>query len=113
MSCAVCGRGQRGFGWIDRSIRVAPGERANIMGACSMLCLDIIARRRGRMHKLNHFENQAIDAASDRAGAYLEEIGKTDLASMTADEWRELLTTVFVSATAQIQRLTDEDAVPF
>ena len=65
------------------------------------------------MYQLNHFENQAIEAASDKAGAFLDQLGKSDLATMTADEWRELLKTVFVSATAEIQRLTDEDAVPF
>lgn len=78
-----------------------------------MRCLDIIATRRGHMYKLNHFENQALDAASDKAGAFLEGIDKTDLATMSGDEWRELLATVFVAATAEIQRLTDEDAVPF
>lgn len=65
------------------------------------------------MYDLNHFEKQAVEAASEKAGAYLEEIGKTDLATMTGEEWRQLLSTVFVAATAQIQRLTDEDAVPF
>lgn len=65
------------------------------------------------MYQLNHFEKKALDAASDKAGAFLEGVGKTDLATMTAEEWRELLATVFVSAAAEIQRLTDEDAVPF
>lgn len=65
------------------------------------------------MYQLNHFEKKALDAASDKAGTFLEGVGKTDLATMTAEEWRELLATVFVSAAAEIQRLTDEDAVPF
>jgi hypothetical protein len=108
MSCAVCGRAQRGFGWTNRA-RNNPIE----LGACSMRCLDIIATRGGKMYKLNHFESKALDAASDKAGAFLEGVGKSDLATMTAEEWRELLATVFVAATAEIQRLTDEDAVPF
>lgn len=107
MSCAVCGRASRGFGWGFTNDN-QPKRRA-----CSMRCLDIIATRRGTMYKLNHFENQAIEAASDKAGAFLEQLGKSDLATMTTEEWRELLKTVFVSATAEIQRLTDEDAVPF
>ena len=65
------------------------------------------------MLSLTYYENEAIEAASDRAGAFLEEIGKTDLAAMTADEWRELLKTVFVAATARVQKLAEEEAVPF
>lgn len=65
------------------------------------------------MYTLNHFEKQALAAASDKAGAFLEAVGKTDLATMSQQEWQQLLATVFVAATAEIQRLTDEDAVPF
>ncbi len=107
MSCAVCGRAGRGFGFTQRRYDAA------MQGACSIRCLDILAKRGGHVFKLNHYENQAIDAASEKAGAFLEGIGKTDLATLTGEEWRDLLSTVFVAATAQIQRLTDEDAVPF
>ena len=107
MSCAICGRAYRGFGFTARR-RDAPRQLA-----CSMRCLDILNSRGGAVYDLNHFEKQAVEAASDKAGAYLEEIGKTDLSTLTGEEWRQLLSTVFVAATAQIQRLTDEDAVPF
>ena len=109
MSCAICGRASPGFGFSP------PGwgnERAPL-AACSMICLDILAREGRNMFKLNHYETPAIDAASDAAGEYLERIGKSDLATMSQDEWRELLKTVFVRSTATIQRLTDEGAVPF
>lgn len=109
MSCAVCGRAGRGYGFIVRW----GANKGQTLPACSMRCLDIIALEGRNMFKLNHFENQAIDAASDKAGAYLEKIGKIDLATLSAEEWYELLKTVFVASTAEIQRLTDEDAVPF
>lgn len=108
MSCSVCGRASRGFGWGKASAR-----EPILLRACSMRCLDIISTRKGRMYKLNHFEDQALDAASEKAGVFLDDLGKSDLATLSPDEWRELLATVFVAATAKIQRLTEEDAVPF
>jgi hypothetical protein len=109
MSCAVCGRAGRGFGV---NVRWGP-DKGTALAACSMRCLDIAALEGRNMFKLNHYENQAIEAASDKAGAYLDRLGKTDLATMTGDEWRELLQTVFIASTAEIQRLTDENSVPF
>lgn len=108
MSCAICGRAGRGFGVNPRW-----PSKGESLAACSMRCLDIAALEGRNMFNLNHYENQAIEAASDKAGAYLDRLGKTDLATMTGDEWRELLKTVFVASTAEIQRLTDENAVPF
>lgn len=108
MSCSVCGRSGRGFAFTPR------GWKADAkLPACSMICLDILAREQRNVFKLNHFENQAIDAASDAAGEFLELLGKTDLATLTGDEWRELIQLVFVRSTATIQRLTDDGAVPF
>jgi hypothetical protein len=37
-------------------------------------------------------EQAAIDAAGAQAGSYLDSIGKTDLAKLTADEWRTFCT---------------------
>jgi hypothetical protein len=114
VSCAVCGRGSRGYGFRDPV--PAPGKPNTLYRACSLLCLDVIYHRwkMGEpMFNLTHYEERAIDAASDAAGEYLERIGKTDLASLTPNEWLGFLKTVFVTSTATIQRLTDEDAVPF
>lgn len=38
---------------------------------------------------LDAYETGAMIAAGDKAGAYLDEIGKTDLATLTLEEWRE------------------------
>lgn len=112
MSCAVCGRAGRGFGFqAPRPDPFTPPPPR--LSACTMRCLDILARSKGHVFSLNHFEDQAIRAASDAAGEYLDALGKTDLATMSRDEWRQLLEVVFVRATATIQRLTDEEAVPF
>lgn len=108
MSCAICGRASRGFVFIARW---RPDRES--YPACSIRCLDILALEQKNVFKLNHYENQAIEAASDRAGEYLDGLGKTDLAMMTPEEWRTLLETVFIAATGTIQRLADENAVPF
>jgi hypothetical protein len=108
VSCAICGRAARGFAFTPRW---SPDRESH--AACSVRCLNILSVEGRNVFNLNFYETQAIDAASDRAGAYLDELGKTDLATMTSDEWRTLLTTVFVTATAKIQRLSEENAVPF
>ncbi len=36
-------------------------------------------------------ETEAIDEAGALAGAYLDSINKSDLATLTPDEWREFL----------------------
>lgn len=109
MSCAVCGRASRGYGFTSR-IGTAKHPR---QPACSLLCLDTLYRKDGRVFDLHHWENQGLDAASDAAGEYLDKLGKTDFATMTGEEWRGLLQIVFVRSTGTIQRLATEGAAPF
>lgn len=108
MSCAICGRASVGYAFVTRW-----GPDRESYPACSLRCLDILALEQKNVFKLRHYENQAIEAASDRAGEYLDGLGKTDLATMTPEEWRTLIETVFITATGTIQRLADENAVPF
>lgn len=39
------------------------------------------------MNTLDDGEQEALDFAGECAGAYLDEINKTDLATLTKDEW--------------------------
>ena len=64
------------------------------------------------MFHLPHYEALAIDAAGTQAGAYLDAIGKTDLAEFSAAEWRQLITLIFLTATAEVRTLVEKD-VPF
>lgn len=64
-------------------------------------------------------ETKAFDAASDRAGEYLDALGKTDMAQFTEEEWFDLLAAVvqgwcefFEPKKTELEQLTD-DEIPF
>ena len=62
------------------------------------------------MFHLPHYEVLAIDAAGVQAGAYLDTIGKTDLAAFSPEEWRQLIALIFLTATAELRTLVEKDA---
>ena len=85
MKTCFCGRAARGFAYADPE-----KSAAHQVHCCSMQCMHIAHNRRGNMTlktPLNETEKQAAAAASEAVGAYLERIGKTDLATMTEAEW--------------------------
>lgn len=57
-------------------------------------------------------EVRAAEQASARAGEYLEQIGKTDLATMTPEEWAGFLLHVHAAVADEIRAICDEQ-VPF
>lgn len=110
MSCSVCRRDHRGFQFAN------PGDPFRKLDrACSMQCLDIITHywRVGDMLNPTKHEKEALLAASDAAGEYLEGIGKTDLATMTQQEWRDFIAVIFERSTGELARLSDAEACPF
>ena len=54
----------------------------------------------------------ALEAGAD-AGAYLEELGKTDLARLTGDEWREFLRRLYVGFEKVMRRKLLGNEAPF
>ena len=58
-------------------------------------------------------EIEAMQAASEPAGAYLESLGKTDLATLSPDEWMTFVETVCLSYHNELRRLTDTGEPPF
>lgn len=110
----ICSRSPRGFAWND--VTLPAWERPPAKPACSMNCLTIIAKRKGKMpgpETLDRIELEAVEAASQVAGEYLEQIGKTDLATMTANEWHGFLGHAFKTIAGEVQRLYEEREVPF
>ncbi len=65
-----------------------------------------------RKPDLDPNERQAALAGGDAAGAYLDGIGKTDLAAMTEAEWGEFCGRLFAGACDALRKAAD-DEVPF
>ena len=82
--CAVCARPATGYG-------VAPNHTSKIMWVCDDPdCLQIA--KSSYAMKQDHFErldSLAAGKGGEKAGEYLEQIGKTDLATMNQTEWFE------------------------
>jgi hypothetical protein len=99
VTCAVCRREARGFGFDPRLGRVH-GRPAK---ACSMRCLEIVFKRRGMIDPTPN-ERDAVAHGGAMGGEYLESIGKTDLAHLSEAEW---LTFVEAMVTGYCDRLRD------
>jgi Family of unknown function (DUF6511) len=64
-------------------------------------------------------EKSALLAGGDAGGAFLDEIGKTDLAQLTVEEWEAFLTRVIgvycdtLRQTAQPVSTETDEGIPF
>ena len=47
-----------------------------------------------KMQDKNQIELESMHAAADKGGAYLDEIGQTDLAELTHEQWMTFIKTV-------------------
>jgi hypothetical protein len=47
-----------------------------------------------KMQEPNKFEIQGMYAASEKGGAFLDTIGKTDLAQLSEDQWMQFIETI-------------------
>ena len=62
---------------------------------------------------LDAYEIGAALEAGAEAGVYLEEVGTTDLAKLTSDEWREFLRRLYVGFERVMRRKILSDEAPF
>jgi Family of unknown function (DUF6511) len=62
---------------------------------------------------LDTYEIGAALEAGAHAGAYLEEIGKTDLTRLSSDEWREFLRRLLASYEHALRRKILNGEPPF
>lgn len=87
-----CGRAHRGFGYRNPDALNAPQWRL-----CSMKHLDQISQIKGEldMTKLTDLEIAAIVETNEVIGGHLERLGKTDVATMTHEEWCDFLAFAF------------------
>jgi hypothetical protein len=92
MLCAICKRDARGYGFAPRYIKVAAPD----VKLCSRRCQDITARLKGMIDPNVH-EIDALAAAAQSGGAFVEKTGKTDLAQWSAQEWTNLIDVIVTS----------------
>ena len=105
-SLCWCGRRQRGYGYAAR-------KHDPITWACSPECSEMSARARFMSHDLDRYEELALQAGGRSAGAYLEEIGKTDLALLTPEEWEAFLRLVLIGYSDRMRELLGSYEPPF
>ena len=101
-SCPVCRRAGGAF-----AISEPNGPIAHL---CSIECAKVYIMRKPQPLDFN--EKAACLAGGSAAGAYLESIRKTDLATMTEAEWSTFCETLFRETCNDLRRQAD-DIIPF
>lgn len=98
--CATCGRQSRGF--------TATIPDIGFHQFCSLECLMKFTKH----NPATNDERKAALIGGNDGGQYLDRIGKTDLASLTGEEWEEFCALIFTGTCAELKRLAD-DEIPF
>ena len=107
--CAVCRREARGFGWFDAGFKVLDPRRDRTRRRlCSRTCQDICHRSRGMIDPTPN-EQAAMAAGGDAADEYLESLGKSDLATLSPAEWRQLIEIVVTGYCDTLRGLAGQD----
>ena len=107
--CAVRRREPRGFGRFDARFPVAdPRRDAGRRWLCSARCQDILHRRHGMIDPTPN-EQAAMAAGGEAGGAYLESLGKSDLAALDVEEWRTLIEIVVTGYCDHLRELAAQD----
>jgi hypothetical protein len=101
--CTICHRAGGGIAFR------APGLRVNF---CSFECSEVYMMARAKKIDLTLDEKAATIAGGKGAGAFLEGIGKTDLAEMTRDEWEGFCAELVRGYVADLQRQADS-VIPY
>jgi hypothetical protein len=78
---------------------------------CSIECGALFIAAKGQP-KMEQFEREAIMSGGAKAGAYLDSIGKSDLATMTREEWATFCETLWREACDALRKRA-EDEIPF
>lgn len=89
----------------------SPYQRAPLKWVC-WPCLTAVDIKKAYHMRLDPYEEQALEDGGNAGGAYLDEIGKTDLAELTAEEWAKLWRTGFAAYTESMRDIVSRE-VPF
>ncbi|MFO1147779.1 MAG: hypothetical protein U1E62_05315 [Alsobacter sp.] len=109
-TCFICGDPGAGLGFSPSDeFKVRPKWLCD-----DPLCLG--SARKAYDMSSSHRTAQALEArdkGGEAAGAYLEEIGKTDIGELTLEEWREFLDRFVRARADHLRRLAASFAPPF
>jgi hypothetical protein len=104
--CAVCNRASAGFGFS------APEARTPTVFFCSMRCSEVWMVAHRKRIELNRDEAAAALAGGKAAGAFLDQLGQTDMAQLSRADWAEFCRRLTRGYLEELQRQADAQ-VPF
>ena len=105
--CGICGEEN------DTGMGYAPDGKNKILWCCRE-CMEIAPHVYGVIPvKASFYAKEARDRASLEGGLFLEKIGKTDLATLTEQEWNDFLDTLFRARAFEFRRLYAGHVPPF
>ena len=104
--CAVCSRASAGFAFSTPQIRVPP------VFFCSMHCSEVWMVAHRKRIELTRDEASAALVGGKAAGAYLDQLGRTDMAQLSRVEWAEFCEVLTRGYLEELQRQADAQ-VPF
>ena len=104
--CAVCNRASAGFAFS------APGAQVPPVFFCSMPCSEVWMLAHRRKIELTRDEAAAALAGGKAAGAYLDQLGRTDLGHLSRVEWAEFCERLTRGYLEELQHQADAQ-VPF
>lgn len=100
-TCGLCGRRADGIGF-------SPSGRPPAIWVCEG-CGPGRARAAARLPDYDIVERKAFTRAAKRAGAFLDTLGKTDLARLTVEEYEGFLRAFQTHFVEEIRRLVEPD----
>lgn len=106
--CAVCSRETGGI-----TVQTpTPYMGRDFNRLCSIACAQTFLRGYKAMKEISRNERDAAFVGGKRGGAYLDEIGKSDLGDLSRDEFTEFCAQVFAGACEHLRKIAD-DEIPF
>lgn len=111
--CSICKRRHDNVGW-------SPSERHPVKWLCWECLNDTHNGVRSKLPRIYHmprnrldgYEEAALAEAGEQAGAFLDSIGKTDLASLDKDEWSRFLALVLKGYADSMREIVSRE-VPY
>lgn len=106
MKCSVCPREAKGFGYNPR----LAGKDGRPGKACSMKHLKILKEKNGMMNDATPNETEAVMFGGEMGGEYLDSLGRTNLAALSGDEWKQFL---FCVVGGYVSKISEYNSIPF